>query len=166
MKLFENYIIKTDLKFEKSGSDKNGKNIWVTSFSVLKSISIDVIHSGRLISEGVEVCIQYKERKRTIQWLVVSINKGTVTALFKIPFGRVPPGCQHDPNEKEEGQDDDNDDENKSISHLPSDDDSDKSQSDDDDSNIEEEEVKQAQEEESDYEYDEEGGRNSRWLSW
>ena len=157
-KRLENYIIKTDLKFEKSGSDKNGKNIWVTSFNVLKRISIDGIHSGRLISEGDEVCIQYKERKRTIQGLVVSINKGTVTALFKIPYGRVPPGCQHDPNEKEEGQDDDNDDENKSISHLPSDDDSDKSQSDDEDSNIEEEDekVEQVQEEESDYEYDEE----------
>lgn len=45
-KRFENYIIKTDLKFEKSGSDKNGKNILVTSFSVLKRISIDGIHSG------------------------------------------------------------------------------------------------------------------------
>ncbi|KAK8860807.1 Regulator of nonsense transcripts 1-like protein [Tritrichomonas musculus] len=102
----ENFEIKTNLNFIKSGSDggsdKDGKNAWVTSFSVLNAVSIDGIASGRFLSEGDTVLIRYMHRRRPLRGSILEIKRGKVTALFKIKYRRVPPGCKPNAQEKEE----------------------------------------------------------------
>lgn len=113
-KRLENLIIRTDLKFKRSGpkngSDQSGKNAWVTKFNVLKAVSIDGIASGRFLSEGDNVMIRFGNRKRFMKGSIVQVKKGVVTALFKIKYGRVPPGWKHNSQEKEDsGSDEYND---------------------------------------------------------